>query len=749
MTGIFIATLILAGSPAIAVAAQTVWLDSLDLTSMEQGWGAPQTNRSITRKPLSLNGKIFERGVGTHSPGTYHLQLEGGTRRFEATVGLDDSAGGAGSVVFQIVADGKKIYDSGVMLPGAPAKPVSVDLRGVKSLLLAVTDAGDGYHFDHADWADARFTVTGKKPMPIPGPGEADPIAALKTTGRSAARLATPVRLPLERTLPGPITDWVLMEVDGRGHKEYYLRYTKLSAGGCRYAQRRGRASNGLKPMWVLANERTGNGLALMLAYMGNWTFEVQPQGKGIVVKLATSPADLAPFKEINGMPVPGALVSEFTGHWDYGTQPMVRFTREKLLRDPGPTWPPVQYNTWYDLYDKLTEQRLVEAARAARDVGCELFTIDAGWFGQGLDAQWSLSLGDWEVNRDRLPNGMAPIAAAVHALGMKFGLWFEIECAAPSSKVAEAHPDWFLTDTKGSRLSKRSMLDFGNPQVLEHAKKVLDDAIKNYSLDYVKMDFNTDPAIENEHLSAARDPLYRHYRGMAELWSYLRTEHPKLIVEDCSSGARRHELTSAALTDTHWISDTVANQPNLLIMFGATFFFPASTCSHWTTKPDQQEQVLDLDAQFVINMMGHMGLSGAITSWDEKTLGIVNDRIAQYKRLRPLIGKADVFHLTTPRLGAVQAALYRDPATDRGLLFAFQAGDPKLDHSIALRGLDRSSSYRLSVPVGPHGMVPEGRQFSGRMLTKRGLQIRFPGKGAAVLVEIEPVQNGKPSRQR
>jgi len=154
-------------------APEIVWLDTLDLTTMHQGWGEPQVKRSMREKPLSLGGRKFEHGVGTHAVSNYRLKLAGGTEKFEATVGLDDAANGPGSIVFQIVADGKKVFDSGVMRTNTPAKEVSVNLRGVKSLVMTVADAGDGGAFDHADWADARFTVTGVKPGPLTPPREA------------------------------------------------------------------------------------------------------------------------------------------------------------------------------------------------------------------------------------------------------------------------------------------------------------------------------------------------------------------------------------------------------------------------------------------------------------------------------------------------------------------------------------------------------------------------------------------------
>src|ERR1041385_8584652 len=71
-------------------AAQTVWLSSLDLSKMQQGWGKPQTNQAVTAKPMSINGQTFDHGVGTHAVSMFWIQLAGGSDRFLASVGVDD-----------------------------------------------------------------------------------------------------------------------------------------------------------------------------------------------------------------------------------------------------------------------------------------------------------------------------------------------------------------------------------------------------------------------------------------------------------------------------------------------------------------------------------------------------------------------------------------------------------------------------------------------------------------------------------
>ena len=157
---------------AAAVAATQVPLSSLDLTKMRQGYGKAQIDRSIREKPLAIGGIAYAHGVGTHAVSTLWVDLAGGSDRFTAWVGVDDNAGQPGTVVFKIYGDGKKLFDSGVMkFGGAPLK-ADVDLHGVKTLLLLVGDAGDGINFDHADWAEAAFTVSGASPHAIDGPVE-------------------------------------------------------------------------------------------------------------------------------------------------------------------------------------------------------------------------------------------------------------------------------------------------------------------------------------------------------------------------------------------------------------------------------------------------------------------------------------------------------------------------------------------------------------------------------------------------
>ena len=161
------------------LSAETVWLDQLDLRSAVQGYGTPQKNKSVESHPLTIGGKVFPRGFGTHAESVLHVSLAGGAQQFTASVGVDDEVNSntASSVEFFVIGDGKPLWSSGMVRAGNAAKECAVDLSGVKELVLKVGDAGDGIDFDHADWADAKFETAAVKTFATSGEAMPEPVA--------------------------------------------------------------------------------------------------------------------------------------------------------------------------------------------------------------------------------------------------------------------------------------------------------------------------------------------------------------------------------------------------------------------------------------------------------------------------------------------------------------------------------------------------------------------------------------------
>jgi alpha-galactosidase len=161
------AVLVIAGGGALhAQKPDTVWLSSLDLAKVRQGWGSAVKDTSLEGKALSIGGRKFARGVATHAKGKFYINLNTGSERFIAFAGVDDDAigGVGGSVDFQVYGDDSLLWKSTIARTGWPPQKVDVSVKGVKMLLLKVGDAGDGISYDHADWADAKLIVSGARP---------------------------------------------------------------------------------------------------------------------------------------------------------------------------------------------------------------------------------------------------------------------------------------------------------------------------------------------------------------------------------------------------------------------------------------------------------------------------------------------------------------------------------------------------------------------------------------------------------
>ena len=156
--------------PALSSAGDRIWLDEMDISRMSAGWGAPRAKSSVEGNALSIGGVKYERGVGTHAASSYKIVLGGNALSFSAMAGVDDEVQARkgewrGSVVFRVYADGRLVAEASS--ERGRAVPIHADLAGAKIAVLAVTDAGDGDTFDHADWADAFFVFkSGTKPCP-------------------------------------------------------------------------------------------------------------------------------------------------------------------------------------------------------------------------------------------------------------------------------------------------------------------------------------------------------------------------------------------------------------------------------------------------------------------------------------------------------------------------------------------------------------------------------------------------------
>ncbi|MEA2554451.1 MAG: alpha-galactosidase [Fimbriimonadaceae bacterium] len=142
----------LAGLIVIAQARQSFPVENINIELTQQGWGEPHRNKSVEGNPLKVGGVQHVQGIGTHADSILAIDLGTPADAFVSGIGVDDEVGKRGSVIFQIWGDGRLLAQSDVMRGGDRADTISANLKGIKRLLLIVTDGGDGIDYDHADW---------------------------------------------------------------------------------------------------------------------------------------------------------------------------------------------------------------------------------------------------------------------------------------------------------------------------------------------------------------------------------------------------------------------------------------------------------------------------------------------------------------------------------------------------------------------------------------------------------------------
>src|SRR3954471_9081094 len=166
-------------SDAVITTADYDYLSSMRPVAATNGYGSIERDRSNGERaagdgsPMTIAGRFYKKGLGLHSDAELHYKLGGKYRSFVSDVGIDDEVGDAGSAVFQVFADGAKLFDSGVMFGSSRTRRINVDVSGMNELVLIVRDGGDGNSFDHADCGGARvIRPTGVAPT-VTGPADA------------------------------------------------------------------------------------------------------------------------------------------------------------------------------------------------------------------------------------------------------------------------------------------------------------------------------------------------------------------------------------------------------------------------------------------------------------------------------------------------------------------------------------------------------------------------------------------------
>ncbi|ANW17217.1 alpha-galactosidase [Streptomyces clavuligerus] len=538
-------------------------------------------------------------------------------------------------------------------------------------------------------------------------------------------------------TLPGR-DSWRLSKLHGRWAAESRLERTPLAHGEQIIGSRRGHTGHQHLP-WVAldaegATEESGEVYGCALGWSGSWRIAVQRLPDGQVQITGGAGHDGSGLLRL----APGESWTSpvFAGLWSpdgFGGASRTWHAWQLAHVVPGAAGErPVLYNSWEATgFDISADQQLALARRAA-GLGVELFVVDDAWFGARTSDR--AGLGDWTPNPERFPGGLAPLADAVHALGMGFGIWVEPEMVNQDSDLYRAHPDWVQHHPGRTRTELRHqlVLNAARPDVREHLWRQLDRLLGSARIDYVKWDFNrcfTDPGWPGDPYPQRL--WVEHVEGLYGLLDRLRAAYPAVAFESCSGGGGRIDLGVLSRTDQVWTSDNTDPLDRLAIQHGFTQIHPARVMAAWVTdSPNTQlnGRRSSLRFRFVSAMAGVLGIGGQLTGWSEAELAEARDWVALYKRIRPLVQHGELYRLRPPG-GGLSAVQYLRGGESVVLAWLQAQHYGERPPRLRLRGLDPAAVY----------VRPEtGETHRGAVLLHHGLHTGLSGDLDAEVIRLQ-----------
>lgn len=411
----------------------------------------------------------------------------------------------------------------------------------------------------------------------------------------------------------------------------------------------------------------------------------------------------------------------------------------------------PIVLNSWEGVYFDFNEQVIREMIDGASDLGIEMFVLDDGWFGNNYPRNSArMGLGDWQVNRRKLPNGIDVLAQYATEKGMKFGIWIEPEMVNPESDLAKRHPEW-IVKTEGREVPLRRnqwVLDLSNPVVQDFVFNVFDSVLQLSShIAYVKWDANRHiESVGSSWLPSDRQSHFwiEYTRGLYSVYERIRLKYPHIIIQVCSSGGGRVEYGSLKYHHDFWASDNTDAFSRAFIQYGTNLIYPPiATGAHFSHVPNRHTKRM-IPAKFRMDMAmtGRLGFEMKLKDLTGEEAQTLKKAIGEYKLIRDIIQFGDLYRIVSPYDDAgYYALMYVSKDKKRAVFYAFC-----LDYkgylstiNFKLNGLDGNKHYSISELNNPKpSFWGNGKTIGGDFLLKAGLNPNLQNVYQSIVLYLE-----------
>lgn len=536
----------------------------------------------------------------------------------------------------------------------------------------------------------------------------------------------------LSASIDLPDDDYEMVHFAGAWSRERAIKKRRLEQGVQSIHSLRGSSSAEHNPFFMLKRPNTvedmGEVYGFSLVYSGNFLAQVEVDSHDTTRVIMGIHPDTFRWilKKGEYFQTPEAVMVYSDKGIGWMSQTYHRLYRTRLARG---YWRdrerPILINNWEATDFRFDEEKIIKIAETAKKVGVELFVLDDGWFGKRNNDQ--AGLGDWYVNKEKIPSGISGLANRIEKLGMKFGLWFEPEMVNKDSDLFRSHPDWILATPGRSQSQGRTqyVLDYSRPEVVDYIYGMMSKLLREAHLSYIKWDMNRyitecySIALSKERQG---EVMHRYVLGVYSLYERLTSEFPKVLFESCSSGGARFDPGILYYAPQTWTSDNTDAADRMRIQYSTSFVYPVSNMgAHVSVCPNQLTgRIIPIETRANVAFFGAFGYELDLSCLSPEELDKVKQQIIFYKENRKLFQQGLFFRLKSPYDHKENAWMVATEDGSEAIVGYYRMVNETNGACIRLklRGLNPKSRYRVS-----------GREqefYYGNELMNAGIVIRW-----------------------
>ena len=398
--------------------------------------------------------------------------------------------------------------------------------------------------------------------------------------------------------------------------------------------------------------------------------------------------------------------------------------------------------NSWEGVYFDINQQGMDQMMADIASMGGELFVMDDGWFGTKYQRNSdNCALGDWEVDRKKLPDGIEGLLRDAKKNGVKFGIWIEPEMTNTTSELYEKHPDWVVKAPKRDAVLGRGgtqlVLDLSNPKVQDYAFSIVDNLLSKYpEIAYIKWDANMGIMNHGSQYLSMTDQshLYiAYHQGLRKVVDRIRAKYKDVVIQCCASGGGRANWGMLRDFDEFWVSDNTDAFQRIYMQYGTSYFFPAiAMACHISAVPNHTVfRTTSLKYRIDVAMSGRLGMEIQPKNMTDEEKALCKKAISQYKEIRPVVQMGDLYRLVSPYDNEGLASLmYVSEAKDKAVFYWWKMANFYNVHlpRVKMAGLDANRIYKVrelnAIDLKP--LYCEGKAYTGKYLMDHGLEMPY-----------------------